>query len=152
MDQDPVVELLSPESKNHLSSAGTWARLLGILGFIFTSFILIMALVMMLGGSFFTDLMARSGENEMPEGMSGLGTFAGMLYLVIGAIYFLISWWTFRFGTEIKYGLTANSPEHLTSAFNNLKNYFQAYGILSLIAVCFMLMGVLGILMVGFFK
>jgi len=152
MDQDPIVELLTPESKNHLSSAGTWAKLMGILGFVFTAFIFIMALVMILGGNFLGNFMARDSEVEMPDGLAGMGAFAGLLYLVIGAIYFLISWWTYRFGNEIKYGLTTHSPEHLTSAFNNLKNYFQAYGILSLIAICFMLIGILGILVAGFFK
>jgi len=152
MDQENNPELLTPESKNHLTSAGTWARLLGILGFVFTGFILIMALFMIFGGSFLSEFMASTGGEEMPEGMGGVGAFAGLLYLVIGAIYFLISWWIYRFGNEVKYGLTTNSPEHLTSAFNNLKNYFQAFGILSLLGVCFMLMGVLGILLVGFFK
>jgi hypothetical protein len=152
MDQDTITELLTPESKNHLSSAGTWARLLGVLGFVLTGFIVVMALVMILGGSFFTDFMASTGGEDLPEGMGSAGTFAGLLYLVIGAIYFLISWWIYRFGNEIKYGLTTSSPEHLTSAFNNLKNYFQAFGILSLIGVCFMLIGILGVLLIGFFK
>lgn len=152
MDQEPLAELLTPESKNHLSTAGTWAKLLGVLGFVFTGFIVLMALMLILGGSFLNEFMANSDQAEMPAGMAGMGTFAGLLYLVIGAIYFLISWWTYRFGNEIKYGLTTSSPEHLASAFNNLKNYFQAFGILTLIAVCFMLIGILGVLMVGFFK
>lgn len=152
MDQETGQELITPESKNHLSTAGTWAKLLGIAGFIVTGFIILMALAMIMGGSFMTSMMASASAEELPAEFAGMGAFVGMLYLVIGAIYFLLSWWTYRFGTEIKYGLTSSSPEHLQSAFNNLKNYFQAFGILSLIALGFMMLGVLGVLLVGFFK
>ena len=151
MDQDTPAELLNLDSKNHLAAAGTWARLLGILGFIFTAFIFIAALVMLFGASYLNQFLAESSSEEFPGMTRGLGTFTGLLYLVIGGIYFLISWWTFRFGTEIREGLMTHSPEQVAAAFNNLKNYFQAYGVLALVAVGFMLLSVLGVMLIGFF-
>ncbi|HNR07554.1 MAG TPA: hypothetical protein PKM27_09585 [Saprospiraceae bacterium] len=151
MEQDTPTELLNHDSKNHLATAGTWARLLGILGFIFTAFIFLAALMMLLGGSYLNQFLAESSGEEFPGMARGLGTFTGLLYLVIGGIYFLISWWTFRFGNEIREGLMTHSPEHMAAAFNNLKNYFQAYGVLTLVAVGFMLLSVLGVMLVGFF-
>jgi hypothetical protein len=151
MEQDTPTELLNHDSKNHLATAGTWARLLGILGFIFTAFIFLAALMMLLGGSYLNRFLAESSSEEFPGMARGLGTFTGLLYLVIGGIYFLISWWTFRFGNEIREGLMTHSPEHVAAAFNNLKNYFQAYGVLTLVAVGFMLLSVLGVMLIGFF-
>lgn len=151
MEQDTQTELLNNDSKNHLASAGTWARLLGILGFIFTAFILFAALMMLFGGSYLDRLLSESSNEEFPGVAGGLGTFTGLLYLVIGGIYFLISWWTFRFGNEIREGLMTHSPEHVAAAFNNLKNYFQAYGVLTLVAVGFMMLSVLGVMLIGFF-
>ncbi len=151
MEQDTPTELLNNNSKNHLASAGTWARLLGILGFIFTAFILIAALVMIFASSSLDRILAESSNEEFPGVTGGLGIFTGLLYLVIGGIYFLISWWTFRFGNEIREGLMTHSPEHVAAAFNNLKNYFQAYGVLTLVAVGFMMLSVLGVMLIGFF-
>ena len=151
MEQDTPTELLNNDSKNHLASAGTWARLLGILGFIFTAFILIAALVMIFASSSLDRILAESSNEEFPGVTGGLGIFTGLLYLVIGGIYFLISWWTFRFGNEIREGLMTHSPEHVAAAFNNLKNYFQAYGVLTLVAVGFMMLSVLGVMLIGFF-
>lgn len=151
MEQDTPTELLNNDSKSHLASAGTWARLLGILGFIFTAFILIAALVMIFASSSLDRILAESSNEEFPGVTGGLGIFTGLLYLVIGGIYFLISWWTFRFGNEIREGLMTHSPEHVAAAFNNLKNYFQAYGVLTLVAVGFMLLSVLGVMLIGFF-
>lgn len=151
MEQDTPTELLNHDSKNHLATAGTWARLLGILGFIFTAFIFIGALVMLFGSSYLNQFLAESSGEEFPGMARGLGTFTGLLYLVIGGIYFLISWWTFRFGNEIREGLMTHSPEHVAAAFNNLKNYFQAYGVLTLVAVGFMLLSIFGVMLIGFF-
>ena len=151
MEQDTTTELLNNDSKNHLASAGTWARLLGILGFIFTAFILIAALMMLFAGSYLVRILAGSSNEEFPGMTGGLGTFTGLLYLVIGGIYFLISLWTFRFGNEIREGLKTHSQEHVAAAFNNLKNYFQAYGVLTLVAVGFMMLSILGVMLIGFF-
>lgn len=155
MDSDLHEDLLTPDSKNHLVAAGSWARFIGIIGFIFTAFFGCFSLVLIFGGSALMSAISAvsTTDPESPAAglMKGSGMFVGLLYLIITAIYFVISWWTYRFGTEIKQGLRESSPEHITSAMGNLKNYFQAYGVLTLIALSIMIFSMLTVFMVGFF-
>jgi hypothetical protein len=154
MDSDLHQDLLTPDSKNHLVAAGSWARFIGIIGFVFTAFFGCLSLALIFGGSaLMSAISAASAEQDSPAAglMKGSGMLIGLLYLIITAIYFLISWWTYKFGTEIKQGLRESSPEYITSAMSNLKNYFQAYGVLTLIALSIMVFSMLTVMMVGYF-
>lgn len=151
MDNGHNQELLSAYSKNQLVGASAWARILGITGFVFAGLLACLALFVMSGG-----MGSIMGAN-MPEGaatpmLGKSGMIIGLLYLLIAGIYFLMSWWTYRFGTEIRTGIMQNDPEEVGSALNNLKNYFQAYGILTMIGVGIMFLSLLSVLMVGFFN
>ena len=46
----------------------------------------------------------------------------GVLYLFMAAVYFLISWWSYKFGVEVAIGLRENNYEALESASANLKS------------------------------
>ena len=151
MGNEHSQDLLSAYSKNQLIGASAWARILGIIGFVFAGLLVCLALFVMSGG-----MGSIMGAN-MPEGattqmLGKSGMVVGLLYLLIAGIYFLMSWWTYRFGTEIKKGIMQNDPEEVGSSFHNLKNYFQAYGILTMIGVGIMFLSLLSVLMIGFFN
>ncbi|MEP7322467.1 MAG: hypothetical protein ABI761_11130, partial [Saprospiraceae bacterium] len=153
MESDQDQELLSVDSKNHLVVAGSWARFIGIMGFVFTAFFGLLSILLITGGPSMMSMIAAANPEASSSGfLKGSTVFIGLLYLIITAIYFVISWWTFKFGNEIKQGLRENDPDIVTSSFGNLKNYFQAYGVLTLIAVTLMVFSVLTMLMVGFFR
>ncbi|MEO5582723.1 MAG: hypothetical protein ABIR66_08525 [Saprospiraceae bacterium] len=152
MESDQDQDLLSIDSKNHLVTAGSWARFIGIMGFVFTAFFGLLSILLITGGPAMMSMIAAANPEATSSGfLKGSTVFIGLLYLIITAIYFVISWWTFKFGTEIKQGLRENDPDVVTSSLGNLKNYFQAYGVLTLIAVTLLVFSVLTMLMVGFF-
>jgi Family of unknown function (DUF5362) len=133
-------EGLSSQDMGYLLTAGKWAKFLGIMGFIGTAFIVLVAFSMFAMGS---SLEGLSG------GLYGSGFSAGLglFYIVLAIPYFMISLFLFRFGTrtqEMQYESTAAMS--LTEAFKNLKNYFQYSGILVVIMIVFfILMLVVGI-------
>ncbi len=149
MEQESL-EGLSPSSKNQLHDAGWWAKVVGIVGFISSGIMAIASIFIMIGGPFLDTLLQQGKDEESPLGNTGI--FMGLIYLFMAAFYFFMSWWVFRFGSEIRFGLKSNSTEAVDSSFHNLKNYFQAFGILMLLCVGILLIGVFTILAVSFFN
>jgi hypothetical protein len=133
-------EGLSSQDIGYLLTAGKWAKFLGIMGFIATAFIVLIAFSMFTMGS---SLESLSGGVYGAGFSSGLGLF----YIVLAIPYFMISLFMYRFGTrtqEMQYQSTAAMS--MTEAFKNLKNYFQYSGILVVIMIgFFILMLVVGI-------
>ncbi len=142
-------DLLSPLAKNQLFGAGRWAKTVGILGFIFSGFIAFVAVFMFMGGGMLKQaIQSQEGMGAVPGG--GFA-FVGVLYLFMAAVYFLISWWSYKFGVEVAIGLRENNYEALESASANLKNYFQAYGILFILGLAMGIFGLMVMLVAGFF-
>ena len=117
---------LSSEDKGYLDTASKWAKFLGIMGFIFTGFIIIAALFMFTLGSSLGS--AFGGNSPISGGVLGFGV--GFLYILLALPYFFISLYMYRFATKTQTALYSSNDVTLTEAFKNLRNFFRLMGIL----------------------
>ncbi|MFV0592392.1 MAG: DUF5362 family protein [Draconibacterium sp.] len=127
----------APEVKNleitadinvHLNEAGKWGSFLSILGFVFVGLIVMGGFVMSLVFMFLpSEMFGNQGMFPFPMFLLGL------VYLVIGALYFLPILYLFRFSTRIKQALRYKNQEKLSSAFLNLKAHYRFIGILMIV-------------------
>lgn len=142
---EPSQNLLSSElhidsvGSQYLKETAMWARLLGVVGFVFSGLIIL--------GAFFAGTIMASMPTgfNMPVGVGGIIT---VVYLLIGALSYFISLQAYRFGTKTKTALLNDDQTALTGGLGNLKTMFKIYGIiiviyLGLIALA-LIFGVLG--------
>lgn len=139
----PLFDLqIDASGKAHLSEAATWARFLAIIGFIF--------LVLMVFYGFWMVTMMDSVMGELGGGiygndmLSGAGTMIAVLYLVIAIIYFFPLMFTLRFANKMKQALATNDQVVLNDSLKNLKITLRYLGILTIIALVFVIIAVLG--------
>lgn len=134
-------EGLSATDKNYLFTAAKWSKFLGIVGFVFTGFIILGSIGMMAMGSFLFSGMGGSAGI-----FSGLGILAGVFYIGFAVLYFYISLYLYRFGTRMQDGLNSSMPNKITEGFKSLKSFFQLTGIFTAaIIIFYILFFVMGI-------
>ncbi len=134
--------VLTPEIKTNLNKTGKWSNFLAILGFIFTALIIV-------GGFFATMVMSflPTGDNFMP-----FPSFLfGLIYLVIGIVYFLPILYLYRFSSGIRQALRLNDQNKLSNAFLNLKAHYRFIGILTIVFLCIYILLFVGLFTAGLF-
>ncbi|WP_179413601.1 DUF5362 family protein [Mucilaginibacter sp. E4BP6] len=136
--------ILGEEAKYFLHTAGRWATFLGIMGFIGTGFVVIIAIFI----SAFFSLIGRlnPAASQMPTSMSGVFTF---VYLLVAVFYFFMSYYLYQFGTSIKSGTLLNDATLATKAFKNLKSHLKLIGITTIVAISFYILIIIIVLIVG---
>jgi hypothetical protein len=125
--------ILTLEAQSYLRESGKWANFLGIVGFIFCGFIVIMALFAGAMMSMISKFTPESPATGMIAGMGGLIT---VIYLLIALVYFFFSLYLYQFGSQIKKGLMFTDSNHVTSALGKLKSFFKLWGILTIVVLC----------------
>lgn len=150
MEEMFTSEILSTESKNHLSQAGKWAKIVGIVGIVFSCFMAFLSLFFVFGMHSLSGILDPLGTNE---GLPGSGSLllVGLLYLFLASIYFFMSLCAYRFGTYLKSGLQFNTPDGLANSFKNLKNYFTIHGVILIAVIAMSIIGILMVSILGFF-
>jgi len=126
--------------QSHLKETAGWARFLGIVGFIVSGLI---ALVALFAGTFLTTL-SRSGSYYNSRDISAMSGMITVVYLVIAVIGFFISLFTFKFGNKTKQALLTSDQESLNVGFMNLKFVFRFYGIIMIIYIGILILALLG--------
>lgn len=135
----PENKINQPEVKNleitgdinvHLTDAGKWASFLSILGFVFIGLIVMGGFVMSIVFAFMPG--PALGSNHFFPFPAFL---IGLIYLVMGAVYFLPILYLFRFSSRIKQALKYKNQERLSSAFMNLKAHYRFIGILMIVVL-----------------
>ncbi len=149
MEEEPRLNGLSPYGKNQLLDAGWWGKLVGMTGFAFSGILALIAVLVMSGGPTINAILKPTSTGSEVDNKQFI--FYGLIYLLLAAFYFLMSWWVFRFGSEVRHGLLQNNEEEIDSSFNNLKNYLQALGILTLLGLGVTAIAVLGTLTLVYF-
>ena len=122
---------LPAQSVVYLNETRKWTTFLSILGFIFTGFLVVLAIVF----------------GVVPELMGPLGSLTPgwvftCIYLVLAVIYFFPIYYLFKFSSWSKKALFSNEPNDLNNAFRYLKSHYRFMGILTIV--------LLGIYMLGF--
>jgi hypothetical protein len=132
MDNIPVTELaISTSARYNLKITGQWARFIAIVGFVFTG------LLVAFGFSFGFMMQAISGG----AALQGVPTFLmGMIYLIIGVLYFFPLLFLYRFSRYTKKGLRDMDQPAMDQAFSNLRSHLTFIGIMTAIAIAIYLM------------
>ena len=129
---------LSEEALSHIGQTAKWAQFLAIMGFVFTALIVVAGLFM---GTIFSTL-SQLGGNEMAKfpamGMS-------FIYIVIGGLYFVPSWFLYKFSTETRKALLGNDEAILAEAFSNLRRTFKFLGIMTIAVLGLYVLIIVGI-------
>lgn len=134
--------VISSETISYLSEAGKWSKFIAIMGFVLVGF---MVLVGLFSGTIFSALGQQSG---MP-----LPGFAfGLIYVVLGAIYFVPLLYLFNFSTKIRSAVSSGNNYELNEAFKNLKSHYKYIGILMIILISIYIMIFLGAIAFGAFS
>ena len=122
--------IISDLMKDQLNKMAYWAKLFGVLGFIGSALMVIIAVFMFFLGS------------DIGDDLYGGGAFIGFLYIMIGIIYFFPSKYIYGFSKQCRLALNTNSQASISDAFDNLASVFTFWG------VCTVIM--LGIYAIGF--
>ena len=125
---------IDEESRSHLFETCKWAKLLSVMGIILSALMVLGGLIFSLVGSTFTSGM----------GLGAFGSFIGLIYLGLGALYFYPSWKLMRFSGNMPAALRKNDQSLVTEAFGNLKSCFKFWGIMTLVIIGLYIVAMLG--------
>ena len=130
---------VDPIAANHLKETAKWAKFMAVVGMVLSILIGIMAIFI---GSIMANLNRGFGGSAA---LGGVGT--GLLtiyYLFIGAIYFFISLFLFRFATKMKQALRTSDQEYFNVSLLNLKLVYRVMGIITIIFLSFFVLALIG--------
>jgi len=126
----------------NLNEIRKWAQFLSILGFIGVGFLVLVGLVM---------LVATSLRSNMAFDQLGvIGPFIGIIYIVIGVVYFLPVYYMYQFSVHTKKSLmqlNTGGPanEMMSRAIGYLKSHFRFVGIFTIVILSLYLVVIIGV-------
>lgn len=130
---------ISPSTIAYLKETGSWAMFFAILGFVFI-------IILVLGGFFIGAILsALNGEAVLPGGE----IIIGVIYLVIGIIYFFPIYFLYQFSSNMKKALQDNNSENLDLAFKNFKSHFKFVGIMTIIILALYILAAIAMVTLG---
>ncbi len=136
IDQISETLVINAENRQNLQSTASWGMFLAIVGFIFVSIIVVMALMM---GTLLSSLGAMAGD-ELPFPPALFSIF----YFILAAIYFIPIWYLYQFSGKMKSALQNNLQSDLNSSFSNLKALYKFSGILAIIIIGIYVLAIIG--------
>ena len=136
--------ILTLEAQGYLRESGKWATFLGIVGFVFTAFILLGALFV---GTIMS-LMTRLQPASMPY-PAAVGGLLSFVYILVAIFYFFFSLYLFQFGSRIKKGILFNNPTEVGSALGKLKSFFKMWGITTIVILALYALIIIVAIIVG---
>ncbi len=134
---------ISPTVISHLSRTKPWVQFLGILGMIISGLILLAALFAMVGGASAGNVLFRGAAGVPPAAAMMV---LGVVYLLIGAVYFFISFKLFGYGSGIGSLRYSGQIEHLELALDRQRSVWKSIGILMVIMMVVWVLGVIAML------
>lgn len=114
---------ITSASQQNLKEAGRWANFLAIVGFVMLGLMVLGAIAMFALGSI------------LPLGSGMSAGAAGVVYILMAALYFFPTYYLYQFSSKIKVGLKSTSQKDVDEAFQNLKSMFKFVGILMIIVL-----------------
>ncbi len=120
----------------HLRETARWAKFLSIVGFIVSA-------LLILGGIFYGSIMSMMpGFNQGGVQLIGSGVVA-VVYIIIAAIYTMLSLYLYRFATKMLATLQHNDQQQFNDALNNLRLVYKVTGIIIVIYLCFLVLAMI---------
>lgn len=125
--QEPLL-IIDANIREFLVETIKWGKFLAIVGFVFTGLIALVGIGLM---SF--------GSTTMTQiyGVAGMGGFLGVIYLLMGLLYYFPSKYLYDFCVYTKKALQINDQESLVDAFSKIKSLYKFWGILMVVVIVF---------------
>jgi hypothetical protein len=117
------------EMQYYVFEAAKWAKMIGIVGFVFTGILTLMAFSV--SAMFSTLVKMNPTMGNVPGGAQAITIF----YFILAAICLAFSIQVFQFSKNAKEGISYNSEPHITTAFARVRSFFRLWGILVLVCV-----------------
>lgn len=117
-----------------LKETAMWAKLLAVVGLVLSILIAIMGLF---AGTMLSTMTRSFGGVSPMGGIMGSGLIT-ILYLMIAAIYFLLSIYLYRFAVRMKLALQSSEQDTFNSSLVNLKLVYRVMGIIMIIYLSFL--------------
>ena len=111
-----------------LKDTSTWTYFLSILGFVGIGLMLLVGIV-------FSVAMGSMPRINTYENLGIDMSYFGLIYLVLGLVYFFPVLFLFNFSRKMKCALNSNNNEDLAAAFSNLKSHYKFVGILAIVII-----------------
>ena len=125
-------------AKSTLLSISKWVKFLSIVGIIMAALLILLGFAMMgLGGS----LSSMDGFEELGGAIGGL---MGIIYIIIAAIYVYPVIKMLNYANKMKKAVMANRQDYYEDALDNFKSGVTFIGILTIIALAFYALGIVG--------
>lgn len=121
---------LSDDALRQISQTAKWAQFLAIIGFVLTALIVVAGLFM---GSFMSIFKEMGGGTTPMPRMPFMAL--SVIYVILGGVYFIPSWFLYKFSTETRKALFGSDEEILTQAFANLRRTFKFLGIMTIVII-----------------
>lgn len=124
--QQQPIYWLEPQAMGALKAISNWSTFLAITGLVFSALILLFGVGSIFGGAFL-----GSAANQLSSAFPL--TMFGVLYTLMGALYFYPSLQALKLGKQLKAYLAAGNPQDAINGLFSLKNLFAFFGILTAI-------------------
>ena len=121
-------------TQRSLASAGTWARFLAILGFVFIGLMLILFAIAGAGAM-------SALEKVMPFDMAAMAGLLIVVVLIVCAVTGVLCYLLIRGANLTKKGIITNDQTAFNAGLASYRTYFMLYGIFSVIALLINLIG-----------
>jgi hypothetical protein len=126
-EMEPLV--ITEDIRSYIYETARWTKFLGIMGFIFTGLMVMVALSV-------GTIMQSMSEIPAYQGLASMGSgIITVLYLFIAAIYFYPSFLMYKFSTAAKTAVLFGSQENLSIAMSKMKSIFKFWGILTIVII-----------------
>lgn len=131
-EQPNLPQLIVTENmRSYLYDMAGWTKFLGIVGFIFSGLMILVAFSM---GAIFSTISQMPGMDMYSSLGSGVLTFIMLFY----ALLFLYpSLMLFSYAVKAKQGVLYADQLSLETSIGKLKSFFKFYGIMMIIAIAF---------------
>ncbi|MEP3836144.1 MAG: DUF5362 family protein [Algibacter sp.] len=119
---------IGDEIKGLLKETSSWTYFLSMLGFIGIGFMVVFGLS-------FSAIMSSAGgfgENNPYESLGFSMGYFGLIYLVLGLVYFFPVYNLFNFSRKMKSAIKSTNNDDFKVAFTNLKSHYKFMGIFML--------------------
>jgi hypothetical protein len=129
--------IVDPRAVQALQNTKPWVRLCSVIGFISTGFILLAALVMLLGGAFMP-----TQKQAFP--FAGFQFVLGLLYAAMGVLYLFPSIKLWKYGSSIVRLMVSGSNADLIEALEQQRSFWKFVGIMILVMIVLYVVAIIG--------
>lgn len=145
IDKDEKLSITS-EGAGYLKTTYKWASFLAILGFIGSGIICLIAIGILIVSPFL------GSSSKFGSAMGFPMTLIGIVYLLLGVLYFFPAYYLYNFSNKMKVALELNKQEELDNSLSNLKRMFKFLGIMTIVLISAYLIMIPVFLFISFSK